>query len=123
MGKKPTVDEVLKKHSAKIEKKMNSVPKNTGVNYSSAYDRFKKEMAPDLNRYERWGHSLGNLVKLKVAEKDRVRIKKQLDIAHLDIEPWQALTLSVMSFLAVLTLGILSSVAALITLFAPSFSA
>ena len=74
MVKRPTVDEILRKHSAKIEKKMGSAPTNIDVNYSSAYDRFKKEMVPELSRYEKWCHSLGNVVKLKISKKDEDRM-------------------------------------------------
>ncbi|MDZ4226498.1 MAG: hypothetical protein U1B79_00095, partial [Candidatus Pacearchaeota archaeon] len=55
--------------------------------------------------------SLGNIIKLKVSEKDSVKIGKSLDIAHLDLEPWQPVTLSVMAFFGVLFLGILTSLA------------
>ncbi len=110
MVKRPTVDEILRKHGAKIEEKIKSVPK-TGSGYSSAYDRFKKEMAPELSRYEKWCHSLGNVVKLKISKKDEDRIGKQIAIAHLEIEPWQALTLSVMSFISVFLLGLIISIA------------
>ncbi len=111
MVKRPTVDEILRKHSAKIEKKMGSAPKNIDVNYSSAYDRFKKEMVPELSRYEKWCHSLGNVVKLKISKKDEDRIGKHIGIAHLEVEPWQALTLSVMSFISVFLLGLIISIA------------
>jgi len=111
MVKRPTVDEVLRKHSAKIEKKIKSVPKNTGAGYSSAYDRFKKEMAPELSKYEKWCHSLGNVIKLKISKKDEDRIAKHIGIAHLEVEPWQALTLSVMSFISVFLIGLIISIA------------
>ncbi|MEK6847730.1 MAG: hypothetical protein AABX50_01235, partial [Nanoarchaeota archaeon] len=62
----------------------------------------------------RWAKSLGNVIRLKVAEKDAVKIKKHLDIAHLDLEPWQPITLSVMAFFFVLFIGILISVAVLL---------
>ena len=73
--------------------------------------KFKKEMAPELTRYERWCCSLGSLIKLKVSKKDEEKIKRHLEIAHLEIEPWQALTLSIMTFLGMFILGLLISVA------------
>jgi hypothetical protein len=88
---------------------MKSFPKDT--NYSQAYIKFKKEMSPELTRYERWCHSLGNVIKLKVAKKDEDKIRKHLDIAHLDVEPWQALTLSIMSFFGVFLIGLIISAA------------
>ncbi len=107
--KKPNVKDILRKYTSKIEGQMGTAKRNMG--YSRQYIKFKEEMAPDLNKYEKWCRSLGNIVKLNISEKDREKIKKQLEISHLDVEPWQALTLSVMSFLTVFLFGILISVA------------
>ena len=110
-GRKPTVEEVLRMYGSRIEGQIrNSDRRPSGRKYSREYSTFRKEMAPDLNRYERWCKTLGNFIKLKVSEKDRKRIKKDLDIAHLDVKPWQAMTLSVTSFLSVFFIGILVSV-------------
>ncbi len=116
--RKPTVEEVLKKHSGQIEKQMKTFPKK--LNYSQAYVKFKKEMSPELTRYEKWCHSLGNVIKLKVSKKDEDKIRKHLEIAHLDVEPWQSLTLSIMSFFGVFLLGLIISAA--ITLIKGSLS-
>jgi len=110
MVEKPNIKDILRKHSARIEGQI----KTTGVedvNYSREYVKFKQEMAPELSGYERWCRSLGNVIKLKIAKKDEDKIKKQLDIAHLDLEPWQPMTLSVMAFVSVFILGLLISVA------------
>src|SRR3989338_7813200 len=98
--KKPDVKDILRKYGAKIEGKVDPSPATFG-GYSSAYSTFKQEMAPELSKYEKWCKSLGNIIKLKVSEKDAVKIKKYLDIAHLDIEPWQALGLGGMVFLTI----------------------
>ena len=103
------VEEILRKHSARIEGQMDLGVKNT--NFSQEYVRFKEEMAPNLTRFEKWCRSLGAIVKLKISEKDETRVRKSLEIAHLDVEPWQALTLSVMAFVGVFILGLLISVA------------
>ena len=107
--RKQTVDEVLRKYGGKIEEKMEITPQN--INYSQEYIKFKKEMSPEFSRYEKWCRSLGNLIKLKISKKDEEKIKKYIEIAHLEIEPWQALTLSVMSFLSIFLLGLIISVA------------
>ncbi len=107
--RRPNVRDILRKHSARIEGQIKT--SNSGnVNYSREYVKFKQEMAPDLTKYERWCRSLGNLIKLKISKKDEDRIKKELEIAHLDLEPWQVLTLSIMTFLSVFIFGILISV-------------
>jgi len=109
MPRKPTVDEILRKHTARIETQIKT-QKVDRTNYSREYTKFKDEMAPDLNKYEKWCQSLGSFVKLKVSEKDEEKVKKHLEVAHLDVLPWQALTLSVMSFVTVFLIGLLISV-------------
>ena len=96
--RKPNVDDILKKYGREIENKINTPNINSKGNFSREYIKFKNEMAPELTRYERWCKGLGNLIKLKISEKDKEKVSKQLEIAHLDVEPSQALTLSVMSF-------------------------
>ncbi len=108
--RKPSIDEILNKHGAKIEKQIRT-SKIENVNYSREYVKFRKEMFSELSRFERWCKSLGSVIKLKVSEKDKEKIRRHLEIAHLNIEPWQALTLSVMAFLGVFFLGLLISLA------------
>ena len=104
---KPRVDDILKKHSARIENQI----KSSVVGKSNEYLKFREEMIPEFSRYEKWCHSLGNLIKLKVSEKDSKEISKFLNVAHLNVEPWQALGLSVMSLIAVFFIGLIISVA------------
>src|SRR3972149_2307105 len=105
---RPNVDEILKKYGSKIESNVNTDIQN--INYSREYVKFKEEMAPQLTRYERWCRSLGSLIKINVTKKDEEEIRKHLEIAHIDVEPWQALTLSVMAFVSVFFLGLIISV-------------
>lgn len=102
------VEDILKKHAAKIEQEMNVFGPGKGKS-SREYLRFKEEMAPELTRFERWCQSLGSVVKLKFSQKDENKIRRSIEIAHLDIEPWQALGLGVMTFLGVFFLGLLVS--------------
>jgi len=118
---KPSVDEVMKKYGSKIESQIGtssgggrSVSGGSGTeggDYSKSYKTFKQEMAPNLSRYEKWCKSLGNAIKLKVSEKDKKEMQKHLTTAHLDVEPWQALGLAVMSFVTVFFIGLIISVA------------
>ncbi|MEK6823914.1 MAG: hypothetical protein AABY06_02660 [Nanoarchaeota archaeon] len=112
--RKPDVKDILRKYGAKIEGKVGPASANLAGGYTSAYASFKQEMAPELSKYEKWCKSLGNVIKLKVSEKDAIKIKKQLDIAHLDIEPWQALGLGVMVFITIFFFGLFFSVASLL---------
>ncbi len=64
-AKNSDVDKILKKYGSKIEGKINS--SNVGdKNYSRSYVKFKEEMAPELTKYEKWCHTLGNIIKIKV---------------------------------------------------------
>jgi len=107
------VDEILRKYGNKLETAVSTfnAKQSTGTDYSREYVKFKDEMSPEISRFERWCKSLGNVIKLKISEKDAAKINKDLQIAHLDLEPWQPVTLSVMAFLGVLFIGLLISLA------------
>jgi hypothetical protein len=105
---KPDVQDILRKFSAKIEGSINS--DGSKSDYSREYVEFKSEMAPELTNYEKWCQSLGNIIKLKISKKEEEKFRRNIEIAHLDIESWQAAGLGVMSFLVVFLLGLLASV-------------
>jgi hypothetical protein len=105
--RKPSVKEILQRYGAKIESQFGDP--RASVGYSKEYVKFKEELAPDLTRYERWCYSLGSVIKLRVSEKDKAQVQKHLEAAHIDVEPWQALTLAVVSFISVFLLGFFSS--------------
>ncbi len=94
--------EILEKYSRKLSSQLNSPSQEN--NYSAEYQQFRSEMIPELTRYERWTKSLGNAIKLKVKEKDRIKIQNYLNIAHLDATAPQALTLSIIATLIVFML-------------------
>ena len=102
-------DDVLRKYGAKIENQVRTTNVEN-INYSKEYVKFKDELSPELSKYEKWCRSLGEIIKLKVAKKDEEKIRRQLEIAHLDLEPWQALGLSVMAFISVFLIGLFASV-------------
>lgn len=107
---KPNVDDILKKYGSKIESQIKT-DSSRKINYSKEYLTFKEEMAPEFTKYEKWCHSLGSFIKLKISKKDEDKIKRSIEIAHLEIEPWQALTLSIMVFLSVFFIGLFISIA------------
>ena len=108
------VDDILKKYSRKIESEMHDFNNETAQaqqtksseDSSREYLQFKQDMMPSLSRYERWVKSLGNVIKLKAAKKDEVKIQKQLASAHLDVTPSQVVTLAVV----ILLIGFLVSI-------------
>jgi hypothetical protein len=107
MGKDSAKD-ILEKYSRKMETQLAT---EKAVNYSADYQKFRDEMVPHLTKYEKWAKSLGNFIKLKVAEKDRARIQKYLDVGHLDVNASQAITLALMSMLGIFFITILMAVA------------
>ena len=108
-AQKKDVDDILRKYKKEIESKISS--SDVGSTYSREYVKFKEEMYPKISGYEKLCKSLGSVLKLNFSEKDTKETKKNLDIAHLDLEAWQPLTLSVVSFMIVLLAGIFISVA------------
>ncbi len=104
------VDEILRKYGKKIENQIDSSPGDNEI-YSKDYRTFKKEMSPETTRYEKWCQGLGNSVKIKLAEKDAKKIQKNLDIAHLDVEPGQVMSLALFSLLITFFAGLMLSIA------------
>jgi len=94
--------EIIAKYSKKLESEFNSE-----IESSADYSQFKRDMLKELSEYERWAKTLGNLIKIKVAEKDRVKIEKHLKTARLEVTPSQSLTLSVIAFLGLFFITLL----------------
>ena len=106
--RKLSVEEIMRKYGSKIESNVKTdVSKSSG--FSAEYLKFKQEMVPEITRYEQWCKSLGSIVKINVSKQDEEKIRRQLETAHLNIEPWQALTLSIMAFAGVFFIGLLIS--------------
>jgi hypothetical protein len=109
MPKTPSTKEILEKYSSKLESEINSSVNSAHT--SLEYQKFKQEMSPELSRYERWAKSLGNIIKIKISQKDRKKVQDHLITAHLDVTPEQALTLSVISMLSIFFLTIIITTA------------
>ncbi len=107
------VKDILKKYGRKIEERISTTSASGAAkkDYSQEYVRFREEMIPEISKYEKWCKSLGSMIKLKFSEKDTSEAKKNIEAAHLDLEPWQPLNLSVMAFISLFLLGLLISVA------------
>jgi Flp pilus assembly protein TadB len=104
-----TTKEVLEKYGKKLEGRLEF--NSSRENYSDEYIKFKNDMVPEIGRYEKWAKSLGNFIKLKIAEKDRIKVERHLKVAHLDVTASQALTLAALSMLLVFFLTVLASIA------------
>ena len=101
-----STDDILKKYGAKIEREMGDFDSQTGgqgpEGYSKSYQKFRQAMTPQFSRYERWCKGLGGLFKVRVAEKDKGKIQKDIDTAHLNLTPSE-----VVSFAVIILLGTL----------------
>ena len=106
----PTTKEILEKYTRKLESDVNAYS-DSQTNISQEYIKFKQEMIPELSRYERLAKSLGNIIKIKISQKDREKVQKYLDIAGLDVSASESLTLSIISMLGIFFISILTTVA------------
>jgi len=110
MAERPSTKDILAKYEKQLETELGN-EEVMPLEVSKEYESFKKDMMPEMSRYSRWAKSLGNFIKLKIAEKDRVKVQNFLDTAHLDVTASQALTLSVLSVFVVFFATIASAVA------------
>ncbi len=105
-----TTDEILKKYGSKIESQIKS--NQPEESYSKEYLQFKQDMLPEISSYKRWADTLGNIIKIKVSEKERIKIQRYLDIAHLEVDAKQATSLAITTMIVTLFLvfGIVLSI-------------
>ena len=112
--KKPSTEDILRKYGAKIERDMrgfrSSEDAEGGANpeeYSRGYQEFRQAMTPQFSRYEKWCKALGNFFHVKVGEKDKNKIQRSIDIAHLNLTPSEVVVFAVVILFATLFGGIL----------------
>lgn len=105
-----TTDDILRKYGAKIETQMKGYNPDSGKvkKFSQSYERFKDSMLPEFSRYERWCKAFGNFFIMKVGEKDRAKIQREIDIAHLNVTPSEVVVFSTMLLFLTLFGGILA---------------
>lgn len=105
-----STEDIINKYSKKLETDIgNYQPQES---FSRDYLQFKKDTLNEISRYEKWCKSLGSIISLKIAEKDRLKIQKHIDIGHIDATPSQVVSLSLISMLGVFFATILIAVAA-----------
>ena len=113
MANNPSKDDIMKKYGAKIEKQMgryNEAVSATGdkqTGFSQSYARFREAMTPQYSRYERWCKTFGNIFTLKVGEKDKTKIDKAIESAHLNVNASEVIVLATMILFMTLFGGIL----------------
>jgi len=110
MANKKTAREILEKYSRKLEGQVDYEKKPDIEAISNAYKKFKADLLPRLTRYERWCQNLGNLIKINLAEKDKQKIQRKIDVAHLELTPSQTATFAIIISMLVFFAGVFLSV-------------
>ena len=92
-----STDDILNQYSAKLEHSINNFNsknpgESTSASYSQSYQEFRKSLSPEFSRYERWCKTLGGAFKLKLGKKDSEKIGKNIEIAHLNVMPSEAVS-------------------------------
>src|SRR3989338_2056267 len=85
------VDDILKKYSSSLAKKIPGNEYRVG-DVSREYLQFKQDMMPNLSIYEKLARSFGSLIRVRPSKKDEVRLTKNLEIAHLEINPGEVIS-------------------------------
>ncbi|MBT7706603.1 hypothetical protein HN747_04095 [archaeon] len=102
--------DILNKYSRKLEGSVDEFDKtatSSNDDFSRSYDKFRAAMNPQFNRYEKWAKSLGRMFVMKVGEKDKQKLQKNIDVAHLAVTPSEAMVLSVVVMMLVFMSGVL----------------
>lgn len=122
----PSTEDILKRYERKLNSQLNTEKSYSdnfsGARFSGEYEQFLKEMKPELSSYEKWAQSIGNIINIKIAEKDRIKIQKYLDDAHVDVTPSQAMTLSIVSMF-IIFFGVLLIIVSYVLIGFPSIAA
>ena len=125
-----TTDDILKRYGAKIEREKRGYDREEAgrrsqvaggkKKFSKSYEKFRSSMLPEFSRYERWCKSMGNIFTIKVGEKDKMRIDRAIEIAHLNVTASEVVVFATMLLFGTLFGGIAFFIA--IWLLTESFS-
>lgn len=96
--------DILDKYSARLSSQTGQ------YQISKDYSKFKKEIMYEPTRYERIAQVLGNLISIKLPEKDSRRFGSALSEAHVEVTPSQAVTLSIITLVLGFFLTLLASI-------------
>jgi len=105
MMREDSAKEIIEKYSRKLQSQLKT---ENPQGYSREYEKFRGEMVSIPGSYEKWAKSVGNIINIKISDRDRVRVQRELNIAHLDVTASQAVTLSLVSMLGVFFLTLFS---------------
>ena len=97
--------DILRKYERKLDEQLGGFNQDTSRDYST----FKKEMVPQIGRYEKWAKAIGGVINIKLAKKDDDKIRKQIETANLDLVPGNVVGFSLVSTIIVFFAGLLLS--------------
>lgn len=103
--------EILERYGKRLENSGSMGVNFTNSEISEDFKQFKKDMMPEFSRYERICKSIGSMLELKVAEKDRERLGKEIEAAHLEVSPENVVSLSLLTFILIFLGGLLFATA------------
>jgi hypothetical protein len=110
-NKKLNAEDIMKKYGARMQTDINNFNSNiSSSDYSKSYLEFKQSLSPEYTGYEKLCKSLGSIIRFNPAKKDREKIQKNIDIAHLNVTASEAAGLAIVSFILVFFLGFLFTV-------------
>lgn len=103
-----STEDILNKYGNKIEAKINNFNgQNSSQGFSQSYESFKKAMSPEFSRYEKFCKSLGKTFKIKVSEKDKLELQKDIDSAHINVTPEEVMGLSIVALVLGIFIGLM----------------
>ncbi len=90
MVKDKKVDEVLKKYKSKFDSldEVKSAVEDFNIDFSREYEIFRKEaLSTGVSIYESLCNSFGKIVRINPSKKNELKLRRSIEMAHLNIEP------------------------------------
>jgi hypothetical protein len=106
----PSADDILKKYGRNLQSEINNgspFSSYSAQDSSSEYIQFKRDMMPNLSRYENFARSMGGMMKIKLSSKDYDRLSKSIEISHLDLTPSEVVSAAFLSTIFSFLAGVL----------------
>ena len=113
-------NDILRKYAAKIESQIST---ERNVSFSKEYAEFKEESMPHLSRFESLCKNTGRTFKIRQNDKESAKVKRNLEIAHLDVEPEEVMGLAVLMMIISLFASLLIIVGIYLATYTFSFMA
>ncbi len=111
-NRRMSAEDIMSKYGARVKSDIGKFNANFDPSeYSKSYLDFKQSLNPEYTTYEKMCKSLGGVIKFNPSKKDKERIQKSVDIAHLNISSAEAAGLALVSFFLVFLLGFLFTAA------------